>query len=85
VEAPKSKVSSSVEDVEKHFRSVWDPRVTPDGSCVQPKEDSPWYPPPPMEKTLNLEGDFAEWMCKEEEIKACLKSMHNLSAMGTFI
>jgi hypothetical protein len=32
--------------------------------------------------TLNLEGDFAEWMCNGEEIKACLNSKHNLSALG---
>jgi hypothetical protein len=35
-----------------------------------------------MDNTLNLDGDFAEWMCKEDAIKPCLKSKHNLSARG---
>jgi hypothetical protein len=31
---------------------------------------------------LNLDGSFAEWMRNEDEIRACLKSKHNLSALG---
>jgi hypothetical protein len=31
---------------------------------------------------LNLDADFIEWMQKEDEIRACLKSKHSLSAPG---
>jgi hypothetical protein len=38
--------------------------------------------PPQPESSVDLEGDFAEWMQQEDEIRACLKSKHNLSALG---
>jgi hypothetical protein len=44
--------------------------------------ESPWSIPTPEESSLNIEGDFAEWMQNEDEVRACLKSKHNLSAPG---
>jgi hypothetical protein len=61
--------------VEKHFKSVWDPIAAPKNTYVPPKQES-------SDNTFKLEGDFAEWMQKEDEIRACLKPKHNLSALG---
>jgi hypothetical protein len=63
-----------VEEVEKHFRSVWDPRETQENMFKRPEPDSVWAIPQPDENEMNLDGSFAEWMRNEDEIKACLKS-----------
>jgi hypothetical protein len=48
--------------------------MSPGNTFIPPDKNSPWFIQPPIENTLNLEGDFAEWMQKEDEIRACLKS-----------
>jgi hypothetical protein len=78
---PNPKCPVPVEDVEKHFRGVWDPRDTPEKMFKKPESDSVWAIPQPDENAMNLDGSFAEWMRNEDEIRACLKSKHNLSAL----
>jgi hypothetical protein len=79
---PNPKCPVPVEEVEKHFGSVWDPKETPDMMFKKPEPDSPWAIPQPDENAMNLDGSFAEWTRNEDEIRACLKSKHNLSALG---
>jgi hypothetical protein len=81
-ERPNPKCPVPVEDVERHFKSVWEPIVTPENTFVAPTADSPWHIPPPDENSLNLGGSFGEWMRNEDGIRACLKSKHNLFALG---
>jgi hypothetical protein len=79
---PHPKCPVPVEEAEKHFRSVWDPRETPEGMFKWPEPDSVWTIPQPAENEVDLDGRFAEWMRNEDDIRACLKSKHNLSALG---
>jgi hypothetical protein len=79
---PNPKCPVPVEEVEKHSRSVWNPRETPENMFKRPEPDSVWAIPQPDENAMNLDGSFAEWMRNEDEIRACLKSKHNLSALG---
>jgi hypothetical protein len=74
VDEDRKKMQENSEDVERHFRSVWDPRITPDWTFIQPKEDSPSHIPSPVENSLNLDGSFADWMRNENEIRTCLES-----------
>jgi hypothetical protein len=76
--SPNSKCPVPVEEVERHFRGVWEPIITPENSFRPPEKDSPWFIARPEENSLNLDGSFAEWMRKEDEIRACLKSKHKL-------
>jgi hypothetical protein len=57
---PSPRCRVSTEDVEKHFKDVGEPVQTPEDMHATPKKDSGWFVQPPMEKTLSLEGDFAE-------------------------
>jgi hypothetical protein len=51
--------------------------MSPENAYIPPKKDSAWFIQPPMENILNLDGDVGEWMQKEDEIRAHLKSRHN--------
>jgi hypothetical protein len=79
---PNPKCPVPVEDVERHFRGVWEPVITPENTFKPPEKDSPWFISRPKESSLNLDGSFAEWMRNEDEIRVCWKSTHNLSALG---
>jgi hypothetical protein len=61
---------------------VWEPIETPENTFKRPEPGSVWAIPQPGDNELNLDGSFAEWMRNEDEIRACLKSKHNLSALG---
>jgi hypothetical protein len=48
------------EDAKKHFTSFWRANICPQNTYIPPKKDSACFMQPPMENTLNLEGNFAE-------------------------
>jgi hypothetical protein len=70
---PNPKCPVPVEEVERHFRGVWEPIAAPENIFKQPEPGSVWSIPQPGDNELNLDGSFAEWMRNEDEIRACLR------------
>jgi hypothetical protein len=64
-----------VEEVERHFRGVWEPIVAPENTFKQPEPGSVWSMPQPGDNELNLDGSFAEWMRNEDETQSvCVRT-----------